>query len=189
MDGKLIIFSAPSGAGKTTIVHHILNRFPQLQFSVSACSRKQRKGEIHGNDYYFLSVEEFRTKINENAFLEWEEVYPGSYYGTLVSEVSRIWNQGKHVVFDVDVKGGLNIKKKFPEQSLSVFIMPPSVPELENRLRNRQTESEESLNKRIRKAEYELEFASEFDKVVINNDLETAIEETSGLLEIFLNAK
>lgn len=186
MDGKLIIFSAPSGAGKTTIVHSVLQMFPQLQFSISACSRLQRPGEEHGMDYYFISEQEFRKNIRENAFLEWEEVYPGSFYGTLTSELERIWQAGRHVVFDVDVKGGIAIKKKYPERSLSIFIMPPSLDELEKRLRNRQTESEDALRKRLQKASYELGFADEFDKIVVNDNLDLAIAEAKDLITRFL---
>jgi guanylate kinase len=186
MDGKLVIFSAPSGAGKTTIVHSVLAMFPQLKFSVSACSRAQRPGEVDGKDYYFLSEQGFRENIANNAFLEWEEVYPGNFYGTLTSELERIWKTGHHVVFDVDVKGGLNIKKKYPTLALSIFIMPPSLSELENRLRNRQTESEEALLKRLQKASFEIDFANEFDKIIINDNLERAIADAALLIRSFL---
>lgn len=186
MEGKLIIVCAPSGSGKTTIVRALLPELPQLEFSVSACSRPAREGETDGKDYYFLSPDAFRQKITENAFLEWEEVYAGSYYGTLRSEVQRIWNKGKHVIFDVDVIGGLNIKRQFPDNALAIFIMPPSVDELHNRLVGRGTETPESLEKRISKAEYELGFAAQFDVQIINDKLDEAIEETRNCIEDFL---
>lgn len=186
MEGKLVIFSAPSGSGKTTIVHNVLKLFPQLHFSVSACSRSQRPGEEHGRDYYFITEQEFKRKISDNAFLEWEEVYPGSYYGTLISELERIWKAGHHVIFDVDVKGGLAIKKKYPKQALSIFIMPPSLDELDKRLRNRQTENEDALQKRLQKATFELGFANEFDKIIVNDRLDQAIAEAKDLISVFL---
>ncbi len=186
MEGKLVIFSAPSGAGKTSIVKGVLPDTPQLEFSVSACSRPMRSGEKNGVDYYFLTPDAFRAKIKEDAFLEWEEVYPGSFYGTLRSEVDRIWESGKHVVFDVDVAGGLNIKKQFPEQSLAIFIQPPSLEELEKRLINRKTETQESLKHRMEKAAYELKFSDHFDQIIVNNDLQTAINETKSLVHSFL---
>lgn len=185
--GKLIIVCAPSGSGKTTIVKSVLPGIPSLEFSVSACSRSPREGEVHGKDYYFLSEEEFRKKIDEGAFLEWEEVYPGSFYGTLKSEVQRIWNEGKHVIFDVDVFGGINIKKQYPDNSLALFIMPPSVEELRARLTGRGTETPESLEKRISKAEYEMGFASGFDATVVNDDLEMAIALTREIMNSFLH--
>ncbi len=185
--GKLIIVCAPSGSGKTTIVKSVLPGIPSLEFSVSACSRPPREGEVHGKDYYFLSEEEFRKKIDEGAFLEWEEVYPGSFYGTLKSEVQRIWNEGKHVIFDVDVFGGINIKKQYPDNSLALFIMPPSVEELRARLTGRGTETPESLEKRISKAEYEMGFASGFDATVVNDDLEMAIALTREIMNSFLH--
>jgi len=186
MKGKLIIVCAPSGSGKTTIVRAILPKLPMLEFSVSACSRLPREGEVHGKDYYFLSEDEFIRKIDEGDFLEWEEVYAGSYYGTLHSEVERIWGKGNHVIFDVDVIGGLNIKKQYPENSLAIFIMPPSVDELRNRLAGRGTETPESLEKRVSKAEYELGFAEQFDVQIINDDLQTAIEQTKKVITDFL---
>lgn len=186
MEGKLFIFSAPSGAGKTSIVRALLAQMPQLEFSVSATSRPMRAGEAEGIDYYFLSADTFREKIENNEFLEWEEVYNGSFYGTLYSEVQRIWDKGHHVVFDVDVAGGINIKKKFGEKALSVFVMPPSVEELERRLVNRKTETPESLQKRLSKARFELSFAGEFDKLVVNDRLPLAIEEARKLVEDFL---
>lgn len=183
----MVIFSAPSGAGKTSIVKGVLRETPQLEFSVSACSRPMRPGEQDGLDYYFISAGEFRKRIKEGAFLEWEEVYPGSYYGTLRSEVDRIWSAGKHVVFDVDVAGGLSIKKQFPEQSLAVFVQPPSIEELEKRLIIRNTETPESLKKRLGKAAYELTFASQFDSIIVNDDLASAIKQTIKKVHAFLN--
>lgn len=177
MEGKLIIISAPSGAGKTTIVKEILKKDLPLAFSISACSRDKRENEVDGKDYYFIEKEAFEEKIAKKEFLEWEEVYQGNYYGTLKSELNRIWNENKHVLFDVDVVGGLNIKKQFPKNSLAIFIQPPSIQELQNRLLNRGTETEKSLAKRIQKAEKELEFGRNFDVVVVNEKLETAIEE------------
>lgn len=186
MEGKLIIFCAPSGSGKTTILRAVLPDFPELEFSVSACSRPPREGEVHGKDYYFLSNEKFIRKIDDGQFLEWEEVYSGNFYGTLISEVERIWRKGKHVIFDVDVIGGLNIKKKYPERSLSIFIQPPSLEELHKRLDERGTETPESLKKRISKAEYELGFADQFDKRIVNDDLDKAIMEVKQAISSFL---
>lgn len=186
MNGKLIIFSAPSGAGKTTIVKQLLTSDLPLSFSVSACSRAIRDGEVDGRDYYFLTPEEFRARIANNEFLEWEEVYEGSYYGTLKSEVTRIWDQGRHVIFDVDVVGGLNIKKVYPEKALTVFVQPPTIDELRNRLINRSTETEESIQKRIDKAAFELTFVSKFDVVIVNDKLEIAIVEAKKVVSDFL---
>ncbi|MEE4175966.1 MAG: guanylate kinase [Bacteroides sp.] len=186
MEGKLFIFSAPSGAGKTSIVKALLKKMPQLEFSVSATSRPMRPGEVDGVDYYFLSPESFREKIDNNEFLEWEEVYEGSYYGTLYAEIERIWNKGHHVVFDVDVAGGITIKKQFGDKALAIFVMPPSLEELEKRLVNRKTESPESLKKRLTKAGYELSFSRVFDRIVVNDVLETAIAEAEGLVLEFL---
>lgn len=188
MKGKLIIFSAPSGAGKTTIVHRILQSRSDLEFSISACSRPMRVNEKDGVDYYFISAAEFRKKIKNNEFLEWEEVYENCFYGTLKAEVERIWNNGKHVIFDVDVKGGLNIKNYGKEKALSVFIMPPSLEELEIRLKNRSTESPESLKKRLDKTEYEITFADEFDVVIINDDLENAVDKAKIEVNNFLSS-
>lgn len=184
--GKLIIFSAPSGSGKTTIVHRLLPRFPNLQFSVSATSRTMRPGETDGKDYYFLSTEQFKEYRDQGRFLEWEEVYPNQFYGTLLSELDRIWAMGKHVVFDVDVKGGLNIKRRFPDNALAIFIQPPSVDELRNRLLKRGTETEESLEKRTGKAMEEMAYAPYFDKIIINDDLGKAVEETRLAIRDFL---
>ena len=186
MDGKLIIFSAPSGAGKTTIVHHLLEEFPQLEFSVSACSRPMRKGETHGVDYYFLSLEEFKQKISDNDFVEWEEVYKDNFYGTLKVEIERIWKKGMHVIFDVDVVGGLNLKNQFGDLARAVFVMPPSIQHLEMRLRSRETETDESIARRIGKAENELKTADLFDKIILNDKLENAFEEAEKIVSEFL---
>ncbi len=184
--GKVIIICAPSGSGKTTILQAILPQMSWLGFSVSATSRSPRPGEAHGKDYYFLSETEFRQKIELGEFLEWEEVYKGSFYGTLKSEVYRIWSMQKHVIFDVDVLGGVNIKNQFGDKALSVFIMPPSVDELAKRLSARGTETPQSLASRIQRAEYELSFAAQFDVRVINDQLEKAIEETATAIKSFL---
>jgi guanylate kinase len=189
MKGKLIIFSAPSGAGKTTIVKHLLQKNFGLEFSVSATSRKPRPGEVDGKDYYFLTEEEFKEKIENGEFLEWEEVYSGIFYGTLKSEVERIRNAGKHVIFDVDVVGGLNIKKYFGNEALAVFIKPPSVEELKNRLKNRSTESEEKIKMRIAKAEKEMEFADKFDVIILNEELQRALMEAEKVVGEFLSEK
>lgn len=186
--GKLFVFSAPSGSGKTTIVRHLLNqeRF-NLEFSISATSRAPRGQEVDGKDYYFISLKEFKQKIRNDEFLEWEEVYRDNFYGTLKTEVERIWAKGKHVIFDIDVVGGLRIKKKFPEQTLAVFIKPPSVDELKKRLKKRSTESEEKINMRIAKASVELATAPQFDVTIKNYDLDVALKETEKLVEDFLN--
>lgn len=184
--GKLFVFSAPSGAGKTTIVKHLLSQNANLEFSVSAASRAIRCGEVNGKDYYFISADKFREKISNNEFIEWEEVYKDQYYGTLKSELERIWAKGNHVVFDVDVVGGLNIKNAFPENTLAVFVMPPSSEVLKDRLINRCTEDEESLKKRLEKADYELSFAEKFDIILVNDNLETAINEAKKLIDKFI---
>lgn len=184
--GKIIIFSAPSGSGKTTIVKELLKSFPQFEFSISATSRQPRGREQHGADYYFLSPEEFRQKVEQGAFVEWEEVYAGTCYGTLKSEMERIWSQGHVILFDVDVMGGINLKRIFGEEACSIFVMPPSKEELERRLRGRGTDSEEVILKRLGKAEFELSKAPEFDHTVINDDLSTAISETTQLINDFL---
>lgn len=185
-EGKLFVFSAPSGAGKTTIVKQLLALNTNLEFSVSAASRAQRCGETNGKDYYFITADEFRQKISNNEFLEWEEVYENQYYGTLKSELNRIWEKGNHVVFDVDVVGGLNIKKQYPQNTLSVFVMPPSSEILKDRLINRCTEDEASLKKRLEKADYELSFADKFDVVLINDNLDIAIDEAKKLIDKFI---
>jgi guanylate kinase len=186
MKGKLIIFSAPSGAGKTTIVRHLLDKDLNLEFSVSATSRAPRHNETHGKDYYFLSAEEFKKKITKGEFLEWEEVYDGNYYGTLKSEVDRIRDLGKNVIFDVDVFGGLNIKKFYSVDACAIFVQPPSVDELRARLKNRSTETEEKIQMRIAKAEHELSFANEFDVRITNNDLQQACREAEEIIREFL---
>jgi guanylate kinase len=186
--GKCVIFSAPSGAGKTTIVHHLLNANIGLAFSVSACSRDPRPNETDGKDYYFLGLEGFRKLIKEDAFIEWEEVYTDNYYGTLRSEIERIWSEGKTVIFDVDVVGGLNIKRIFDGQALAIFVQPPSYDELEKRLRHRSTESEEKINMRMAKARKELSSASKFDVILINDDLEVACSEAKRMVTEFIQS-
>lgn len=183
----LLIFSAPSGAGKTTIVNYLLDEFPQLSFSISATSRARRGDEVDGKHYYFLSEKEFRNKIASNDFVEWEEVYPRQFYGTLKSEVERIWRNNKVVVFDVDVIGGLNIKELYGDKAKAIFIRPPSVKHLEKRLRDRGTESEESIKKRIEKAEMELTYGNRFDEILINNDLDKAKADAKDIVKKFLN--
>lgn len=187
MEGKVIIISAPSGAGKTSIVKYLLANDLPLAFSVSATSRPMRLNEINGKDYYFVSVDEFRRKIAENEFLEWEEVYPDQFYGSLKSEIEQIWSNGKHVLFDVDVIGGLNVKKAFGEKALSIFIKPPHKDMLKERLCCRGTEDEHSLAKRIEKAEFELSFEQQFDEVIINDSLEIAQKETFDKILQFIN--
>ena len=184
--GKLVIFSAPSGSGKTTIVRELLKLFPQFEFSISATSRKPRGQEQHGIDYYFLSNEEFRQRVERDEFVEWEEVYEGTCYGTLKSEVERIWSKGNVIIFDVDVMGGINLKRLFGEEACSMFIMPPSVEELERRLRGRGTDSEEVIQKRIAKAEFELSKSPEFDYTVVNDDLQVAVDEATTIIRNFL---
>lgn len=186
--GKLLIFSAPSGAGKTTLVRYLMSEIPSLEFSISACSRKAREGEKNGVDYYFLSVEEFQSKINNNEFVEWEEVYKGMYYGTLMAEVERIRNRGNHVVFDLDVKGGVNIKKIFGEEVLAVFVKPPSIEVLKQRLINRGTETEESILTRLERAEFELGFENKFDLTIVNDNLEMAKAQALKEIHKFLDA-
>jgi guanylate kinase len=187
-DRKLVIFSAPSGAGKTTLVQYLLNSDLNLGFSVSAASRQKRTNEVDGIDYYFITPESFKNKIATGDFLEWEEVYKDHYYGTLKSEVERILQNGHHVIFDVDVKGGLNIKKYYGNRALAVFVMPPGIQRLEERLRGRQTESESSIRNRVAKAAGEIEFAPEFDRIIINDDLEKACSEAYKLVRDFLNS-
>jgi guanylate kinase len=185
--GKCIIFSAPSGAGKTTIVHALLKKEELgLAFSVSACSREPRPNEVDGKDYHFLGVQGFKQRIAEDAFIEWEEVYTNNFYGTLRSEVERIWSEGKTVIFDVDVIGGLNLKKIFEAQALAVFVQPPSVDELERRLRRRSTETEDKIRQRVDKAHIELAKANEFDVIIVNEDLEKAIEEAANKVKSFI---
>ncbi len=184
--GKLLIFSAPSGSGKTTIVKRVIEEVNNLEFSVSACSRSPRKGEVDGKDYYFLSADDFRQKIDYDEFVEWEEVYKDVFYGTLKSELDRIWSNGNNAIFDVDVIGGINIKKQFAEQALSIFIKPPSIETLRKRLENRGTENKEQIDKRVSKAEYELSFAKDFDVIILNDDLDTAVKETVNKIREFI---
>lgn len=188
--GKLIVFSAPSGSGKTTIVHHLLETKKQtLDFSISATSRAKRGKEVHGEDYYFLTPDTFKKHIDQDDFVEWEEVYADNYYGTLKSEVERIWGEGKHAIFDIDVVGGLRIKKKFPDRTLAVFVKAPSLEAMEMRLRSRKTESEEKIQVRLAKAEKELSYAEKFDVILVNDDLELAKREAEELIENFILEK
>ena len=187
--GKLIIFSAPSGSGKTTIVRYLLEQ-PELNlaFSVSATSRRRRGKEKQGEHYYFMNVSEFKKHIRDDDFLEWEEVYRDNFYGTLKSEVKRLWAEGKNVIFDIDVVGGLRIKKKYPKETLAVFVKPPSVDELKIRLKKRSTESDDKINMRIAKASVELATAPQFDEIINNHDLETALKEARDLVADFIGA-
>lgn len=187
--GRCIIFSAPSGAGKTTIVHYLLKQGLGLEFSVSACSREPRENETNGKDYHFLGIEGFKKEIANDAFIEWEEVYTNNFYGTLKSEMQRIWSEGKTVIFDVDVIGGLNLKKKFQEDAFALFVKPPSYEELEKRLRGRKTDSDEKIAQRMEKATKELAFAEEFDVVLVNDDLESACASAKELINEFLSKK
>ena len=184
--GKVVIVSAPSGSGKTTIVRALLERYNQFEFSISATSRAPRGAERNGVDYYFLSAEEFAEKVAQDAFVEWEEVYAGTSYGTLKSEVERIWSKGNIILFDVDVMGGINLKRIFQEKACSIFIMPPSIEELRRRLEGRGTDSAETIEKRISKASFELTKSPEFDHTVINDRLEEAIEATCKIIDEFL---
>lgn len=186
--GKCIIFSAPSGAGKTSIVHGLLERMDNLAFSISACSREARSNETDGKDYYFIGVEGFKEKIKENAFIEWEEVYHDHYYGTLKTEVERLWKEGKTVIFDVDVYGGINLKNYFGDAALSFFVLPPSFDVLEERLRKRETETEDRILLRLEKAHEELAMQDKFDKQVLNEVLEVAIDEVEEIIKTFIEA-
>jgi guanylate kinase len=188
MSGKIIIITAPSGAGKTSITRYLINRFPQLEFSVSAATRPPRGKEKNGVDYYFMSVDEFQQKIEANAFVEWEMVYEGKYYGTLKTELERIWSHNKVPVLDIDVKGAIHVQRQFPVNSLSIFVQPPSIDELKKRLQSRGTESEESIATRVNKASYELSFSHSFDKVIINHQLDKACSETEEVVESFLKS-
>ena len=190
MQGKIIIFSAPSGAGKTTIVKHLLSVNPNLSFSISACTRDKRgRSEENGKDYYFITPEEFKKKIENDEFVEWEEVYEGAFYGTLKSEIERIWKSGKHVILDVDVKGGLSIKQFYKERALAVFVKPPSIDELAKRLTARNTDSASSISSRVFKAKFELSFEDRFDKVIVNDDLPKACAEAEKLVNDFLKSE
>lgn len=186
--GKLLVFSAPSGSGKTTLVHHLLAQGLPLEFSISATSRPPRAHEVDGKDYYFLSPTVFQEKIKTHAFVEYEEVYEGLFYGTLKSELERIWTNGKHGIFDIDVHGGLNIKKHYPQQTLTLFIQPPSIAALEERLQQRGTETPESLHQRVAKAAEELAFADQFDVVIVNDNLEDAKKEVFERVSTFLKS-
>ncbi|MCQ9636071.1 guanylate kinase [Chryseobacterium sp. WG23] len=183
---KVIIFSAPSGSGKTTLVKYSLETFPELKFSISCTTRQPRGSEVHAVDYHFLTPDQFREKIAKGAFVEYEEVYTDKYYGTLKSEVEKIWNQGKVVIFDVDVKGGISLKKYFGEKALSIFIEPPSIEELERRLISRNTDDAETIKTRVAKAEEEMSYAKDFDKIVINSDLDQAKIEIESLIKSFI---
>lgn len=185
-EGKCIIFSAPSGAGKTTIVHYLLEQELNLSFSISACTRPRRENEINGVDYYFHTVEGFKEKIKDGSFIEWEEVYKDHFYGTLHSEIDRIWESGHHVIFDVDVVGGLKLKKHFGKKALAIFVMPPDIATLEKRLRNRATESEEKLLRRVKKAEIEINSANLFDEIIVNDNLNNALMKAKQLVNNFL---
>ena len=185
-EGKVIIFSAPSGAGKTTIVRALLNKISELSFSISACSRGPRGKEVNGKDYHFIGIEGFKNKIKNNEFAEWEEVYQDHFYGTLNSELNRIWNENKTVVFDVDVVGGMNLKKKFGKNALAIFVMPPSLLVLEERLRKRNTDSEQKIQQRLAKAEKEISLSSNFDFIIKNDKLEIAISEANAIINQFL---
>ncbi len=186
MAGKLIIFSAPSGSGKTTLVHHLLRQIPELQFSISATSREKRAYETDGKDYHFLSPDEFRSRVASGDFVEWEEVYPGTFYGTLKSEIDKILDSGKSVIFDLDVQGGLNLKKRYGPKALAIFVKVESVAILRQRLTARNTESPEKLATRLSKAEFEMQFAEQFDRVIINQELETAKREAVTVVREFL---
>lgn len=183
--GRAIIFSAPSGSGKTTLVHHLLSSNTDLSFSISATTRSRRGNEVDGKDYYFFTPDEFRQKLQENAFVEWQEVYPDRFYGTLKSEIDKIWDNQKNVIFDVDVKGGINLKNYFGDRALAIFVRPPSMKVLEERLTSRNTDSLESIQHRLAKAEYELKFEDLFDVTVVNDDLEEAKQEIQQLYDDF----
>mgnify|MGYP002777105794 CR=1 FL=1 len=189
MKGKAIIFSAPSGSGKTTIVRHLLKKLPYLDFSISATSRLPRGTEVHGKDYYFISPEDFKKKIENKEFAEYEEVYGGDFYGTLQSEIERIWASGKHVIFDVDVKGGLNLKKHFGENALAIFVKVPDLKTLEERLRKRATDSDEKIRRRLEKAQYEIGYAKDFDIQLENFEEDKALLQAEKLVDDFVNKR
>jgi guanylate kinase len=187
MTGKIIIITAPSGAGKTSITRYLLNKYPKLAFSISAATRSARGNEKNGTDYYFMSEQEFQDKIKNNEFVEWEMVYEGKYYGTLKSELARIWSEGKTPMLDIDVKGAIHVQRQFPKNSLSIFVQPPSVEELRKRLEGRGTETPDNIDTRLSKAAYELSFNHSFDKVIINDDLHRACIETEAVIKEFAN--
>ena len=190
MQGKIIVFSAPSGAGKTTIVHRLMDRLPELSFSISACTRDRRgRAEVNGKDYHFISVQDFQDKIRNNEFVEWEEVYEGAFYGTLKSEIERIWETGKHAILDVDVKGGLSIKEFYKDRALAIFVRPPSIEVLEQRLNARATDSKSSISSRIYKANFELAFEDRFDVTVVNDNLDEACDHAERLVRDFINGE
>jgi len=190
MAGKALIFSAPSGSGKTTLVRYLLDHNTTLGFSISASTRDRRgRTEEHGKDYYFLTPEEFKKRIDQQEFIEWEEVYAGNFYGTLKSEIERIWQEGKDVIFDVDVKGGINLKKYFGDKALAIFVKVPSMEVLEQRLRNRSTESDDSLSQRLFKAKFEMAFQDKFDAILVNEDLEKSCAEAQRMYDVFRNSK
>ncbi|MCH8329921.1 MAG: guanylate kinase [Bacteroidetes bacterium] len=188
MSGKLFLFAAPSGAGKSTIVKNLLTKFDELNFSISACTRKRREGEVDGVDYHFMTAEKFKEKISNNDFLEWEEVYPRNFYGTLKKDVEEILGSGHHVIFDIDVQGALSIKEFYTDQALSIFVMPPSMDKLIERLKRRATEDPESLERRIKKASDEMGYSDRFDEVVVNDDLDEALEKSYKLVLNFINS-
>jgi len=187
IQNKIIIITAPSGAGKTSITRHLMRTFPQLAFSISAATRQARGIEKNGVDYYFMGMDDFKQKIQHNEFVEWEMVYEGKYYGTLKSELQRIWDEGRIPILDIDVKGAIHVKQQYPESSISLFIVPPSVEELKNRLESRGTETIESLAARVNKAAYEISFKDQFDELIINDDLEHACTQAEGIIEAFIN--
>ena len=188
MQGKIIVFSAPSGAGKTTIVHRLMDRLPELSFSISACTRDRRgRAEVNGKDYHFISVQDFQDKIRHNEFVEWEEVYEGAFYGTLKSEIERIWAGGKHAILDVDVKGGLSIKEFYKDRALAIFVRPPSIEVLEQRLNARATDSKSSISSRVYKANFELAFEDRFDVTVVNDNLNEACDHAERLVRNFIS--
>jgi len=190
MQGKIIVFSAPSGAGKTTIVHRLMDRLPELSFSISACTRDRRgRSEVQGKDYHFISVQDFQDKIRHNEFVEWEEVYEGAFYGTLKSEIERIWAGGKHAILDVDVKGGLSIKEFYKDRALAIFVRPPSIEVLEQRLNARATDSKSSISSRVYKANFELAFEDRFDVTVVNDDLDEACAHAERLVGNFISGE
>ncbi len=183
---KLLLFAAPSGAGKTTIVHHLLDTFSQLAFSISATTRTRRPHEKEGRDYYFISREQFQELIRQDAFVEWEEVYEGLFYGTLKSEVERLWKEGKHIIFDIDVKGAMSIKKAYPREALAIFVKPPSMEALEKRLQARRTEDEATLKKRMARAAEEMSYENKFDVALVNDVLDEALEKAEKIVKEFI---